>query len=51
MYEFLGCAFISNGNAFTFQLNSFTSVFTTELLAPCKALEAMDNLPPGQCLL
>jgi hypothetical protein len=34
-----GCMFILNGNAFKFQLNSFSSVFTTELLALCKAVD------------
>jgi hypothetical protein len=45
------CAFILNLKDFKFQLNSFISIFTAELLALCKALEALGNLPPGKFLL
>jgi hypothetical protein len=41
MNESMGYACILNVNAFKFQLNSFSSVFTTELLAPFKALGAV----------
>jgi hypothetical protein len=45
------CVFILNGKAFKFQLNSFRSICTVELLALCKAFESMGNLLPGTFLL
>jgi hypothetical protein len=44
-------AFILNGNTFKFRINSFTSIFTAEVLALCKALEAVSNNLPGKFLL
>jgi ribonuclease HI len=44
----VGCAFILNGNTFKFQVNSFSSTFTAELLAFSKVLQAVRNLLPGK---
>jgi hypothetical protein len=46
-----GFALILNGKLFKFQLNIFCSVFTAELLASCKALGTVYNLPLGKVLL
>jgi hypothetical protein len=48
MNRLAGCVFILNGNAFEFQLYSFSSVFAADLRILYKALEAVDNLSPGK---
>jgi hypothetical protein len=42
------CVFILNGSTFKYQLDSFSSVLTAELLAFCKAHVTVVNLPPGK---
>jgi hypothetical protein len=44
-----GFAFVLNGRFL--RLKSFSSLFTAELFALCKALEAVGNFLPGKCLL
>jgi hypothetical protein len=47
MYGSMVCAFILNRKVFKFPLNYFSLIFTFSLLAHCKALEVVCNLPPG----
>jgi ribonuclease HI len=46
-----GCAFILDSQASKFRLNRFRSIFSAELFALWKALEAVGYQPPGQFLL
>jgi hypothetical protein len=46
-----GCAFIFYAQASKFRLNPFSSIFSAELFALWKALEAVSYQPPGQFLL
>jgi hypothetical protein len=46
-----GFVFILSGSVLEFQLNTFSFIFTAELLALCKTIQAVRNFQPGKCLL